>query len=60
MKRKISVNITIDTEKAEVTGLSITEGLYQNTEFIMDEVDDPVSIGEAVECIGRELKDMTR
>ncbi len=58
MKRTVHFNITIDTETASVEGFSMTEGLYGNTEFVMEGVDDPISIFTATQAISRELADM--
>lgn len=56
MKREIQINVTIDTETKRITALNVTEGIYNNTEFVMDEVDDSVTIKEAVNFIKEELE----
>lgn len=56
MKREIQINVTIDTETKRITALDIVEDIYNRTEFVMDEVDDPVTIKEAVSFIKEELE----
>lgn len=50
MKRRISINITIDSETAYVTDFDITEGTSR-TEFVLDGVDDPISINKMEETL---------
>lgn len=56
MKKKIDIHVTIDTETGEVIGLNVTEGLYNNCVFVIEQVDDPISIREATDYIFDELK----
>lgn len=55
MKKTFTITLTMDTEKAWVTDLDITEGLYNRTEFILDGVDDPISLNDAVKLIREEI-----
>ncbi len=54
MKRNIQVHITL--EGNSVTALNVTEGVLSNTEFVMEDVDDPITLNEAVNLIREELE----
>lgn len=58
MKRGITINITLDDETASITDFHITEGLYNHTEFVAEDIDDPISIYTCTKCISRELTNM--
>lgn len=54
MKRTFTIEVTLDTETAYIEELSVTEGLYNRTEFVSD--GEKTSIYETVRCIEEELK----
>ena len=55
MKKRFTINITMETDTAIITDLDITEGMYNRTEFVTDGVDSPMSINETVNAIKDEL-----
>lgn len=54
MKRTFTIEVALDTETAYIEELSVTEGLYNRTEFVSD--GEKTSIYETVRCIEEELK----
>jgi len=60
MKSNITVNIVLDTTSRKVTDMDIVEGSFHRIEFVLEGVDDPLTIREAINYIQLELEDMAR
>lgn len=58
MKRRICINLTVDTQQKRVTAMNIEEGSCSNTEFIMEGIDDPATYSDVARAILEELKGM--
>lgn len=56
MKRTFEVKVSV--EDGKVTDLHIYEGMYSHTEFLVDGVDDPISIRECISEIGTFLAEL--
>ena len=57
-KRRITINITLDTSTAYVEDLDIIIDGTDRTEYVAFGVDNPISINNATEVIGNELSDL--
>lgn len=55
MKKEFIIRLTLDTETAKVVALDVTEGLIFRTEYVLEGVDNPISIGAALYNIGDAL-----
>jgi len=55
MKTEITINVKLDTESAKIEALDMVEGIYNRTEIVEDEIDEPITIREAIRFITDEL-----
>lgn len=57
-KRRITINITLDTSTAYVEDLDIIIDGNDRTEYVAFGVDNPISINNTAETISNELSDL--
>lgn len=55
MKAQITVNITLDTERAKIEAMDMVEGIYNRTEIVEEGFDTPITIREAVRMFHEQL-----
>lgn len=57
MQHRLTINILVNDDPSCVEAMDITEGIYDRTEFVAEEIDKPITLKEATLCIQEYLLD---